>query len=168
MLACLGILIGVRRRRRRRSGTDADAPAAMRAVAGERAVVVNPFADGEPVGTWRGAILAGAGVALLTAAIVGVPWALVAGVVACAATRQRWARGVLRLLPAFLIGAIAVYVAWGQYRHNYPPQFEWPLNFDRVRNVAWIAVVLLVVDVLVGSVRARSRTRRDGAVTPPA
>ena len=112
--------------------------------------------------------------ALLTAAIVGVPWAVVAGLAACAATRWPWARGVLRLLPAALIGAIALYVTWGQYRHNYPPQFEWPLNFDRVRNVAWIAVVLLVVDVLVGSVRGRPggragrRTAPDGTVTPPA
>ena len=71
----------------------------------------------------------------------------------------------LAFAGTFLVGAIALYVAWGQYRHNYPPQFEWPLNFDRVRNVAWMAVVLLVVDVLVARVR---RDPPDGSVTPPA
>ena len=40
-----------------------------------------------------------------------------------------------------------------QYRHDYPPDLDWPTQFDGINNVAWLAVILLLADVVVEAVR---------------
>ena len=46
-----------------------------------------------------------------------------------------------------------------QYRHRYTPDFFWLTHFDRVQEIAWLAVILLACDALVEVVRTRSRAR---------
>jgi hypothetical protein len=103
------------------------------------------------------AVLAGA----VTTLAVGVPLGLVAAVATGVSLRWRRARGVVRLLPAVILLGIAIYVTSGQWRHSYPPNFDWPLFFDRARNFAWLAVILTGINVAVSWVLTR-RARQVG------
>ncbi len=51
-----------------------------------------------------------------------------------------------------------LYVAVSQYRHNFEPKYFWPEYFDRVNDLAWLAVLLLGCDA----------RRRDPADAPVA
>ena len=172
VLACVGILLVGARRRRRRRVVESPDPAAdgsddpLAGLAGG-AVVVSPFRREGVVVPWRRAVIFAVLVGGAAIAIVGLPWGLVTGSVALAAARSGRARGSLRLLPAVIVAFVGVYVSWGQFRHSYPPAFDWPLFFDRVRNLSWLAVVLLVVDALVGWMRREPNGPTEG-VTPSA
>ncbi len=75
--------------------------------------------------------------------------AVVLGGAAALALRFRRAR------PLLTVGGVALFVygvAWMMVRqatHHYPSGFEWPTYFDGIGQVAWTAVSLLVLDVLV-------------------
>ncbi len=44
-----------------------------------------------------------------------------------------------------------------QYRYDYPPDLDWPGHFQRINNLAWLAVILLLADVVVEALRRRAR-----------
>ena len=75
-----------------------------------------------------------------------------------------------RIRPALTIGApaalalVGLYTAVQQYRNKYFPTFEWPKHFDRVNDLAWLAIVLLACDAVVEILRTRAR--RDDPVDP--
>ena len=98
---------------------------------------------------WLAPLIAG-----LLGALVVAPWvgALVAIVVALVLWRPSW-RFVVMAVPATLLGICGLYIAIEQYRYNYPSVFEWPTVFPRARTLAWIAVMLLVADVVVEVLR---------------
>jgi hypothetical protein len=50
--------------------------------------------------------------------------------------------------PAALVLAAAYIVVW-QLRYGIAPGFEWPTEFGRAHPVAWMAVLLLVADVVI-------------------
>ncbi|MEO6468790.1 MAG: hypothetical protein ABIP21_06795, partial [Acidimicrobiia bacterium] len=161
VLACLGIIIGAARRRRRRTVADDDDVHSARdnalAVGGEATPAraeasFASFRSRAVPASWGSAVVAagalGFGTAVLTRTSLGALVALgVLGVL-------RWprARIALRLLPAVVMVLIGFYVAWGQFRHNYTANFEWPTYFEPVRNVSWLVVILLAADVVVGRV----------------
>ena len=62
----------------------------------------------------------------------------------------------------------ALYVTVQQYRHRYAPDFFWLTHFDRVQEIAWLAVILLACDALVEVVRTRARAREVVADDPRA
>jgi hypothetical protein len=86
----------------------------------------------------------------LAAALVVAPWvgALVVVIVALVQWRPPL-RAVLALAPAGLLAAVMAYVLYLQHRFRFPAVFEWPTLFPLGRPLAWLAVVLLGVDVLV-------------------
>ena len=90
----------------------------------------------------------GFGTAVLTRTTLGAVVAL------CVLGVLRWprARIALRLLPAVVMVFIGFYVAWGQFRHNYAANFEWPTYFEPARNLSWLVVIFLAADVVVGRV----------------
>ena len=48
-----------------------------------------------------------------------------------------------------------------QVRHSPMPGFEWPIEMDRVHPLGWLAVLLLVADVIVDRVWQARRTDAD-------
>ncbi len=159
VLACLGIIAAAARRRRRRTVSDDDDLYSASDIAVDG--VVTP-ARGEAVfasfrsraapAAWGSAVVAagaiGFGTAVLTRTTLGVVVAL------CVLGVLRWprARIALRLLPAVVMVLVGAYVAWGQFRHNYTANFEWPTYFEPARNISWLVVIFLAADVVVGRV----------------
>ena len=43
------------------------------------------------------------------------------------------------------------YIAVKQWHTNFPPTFEWPTFFSRVRTLGWISILFLAGDALVES-----------------
>lgn len=146
-LMCLVIAIGSWIRSR---GDDATVPTAVIGFA--------PIGDGSGI---RPSGLAIAGVTLLVGALgatLAQPWVglllAVLTVTACVVPRTR----VLFTLGSPVALALAgAYVVMQQFRHDYPPAFEWPTFFASVHVLGWLAVLLLATDVLVGFVRRTER-----------
>jgi len=73
-----------------------------------------------------------------------------------------------RIRPALTIGApaalalVGLFTAVQQYRNKYFPTFEWPKHFDRVNDLAWLAIVLLACDAIVEVLRTRARSGEPG------
>ena len=73
-----------------------------------------------------------------------------------------WWRAILAFGAPLVFGSVALYIAVSQYRHNFEPKYFWPEYFDRVNDLAWLAVLLLGSDALVEILRTRrwrARTR---------
>jgi hypothetical protein len=165
-LACL-VIVGfvlVRRRRRGRAAVEEEAPldaAAPRTGAGPE--LADPrVAPGSRTSTLR--TIVGTAVMALAGTVFVAPWA---GVLVGLATlvvlvRPRW-RVLVSLTPALALAICGAYVALKQYRSDVAPTFEWPAFFDAVRDVGWLAVVLLAADAVVELVRTVSRRPRDGS-----
>jgi hypothetical protein len=60
--------------------------------------------------------------------------------------------------PAALAVA-ALYVVVQQYRHDYVADLDWPGRFTSVNDLAWLAVVLLLADVVIEVLRRRAGER---------
>ncbi len=108
----------------------------------------------------------GSSARLLARPWVGLLCALAAGLVLA------WPR----LRPVLTLGApgraaslCALYIVVQQHRYDYVSDLDWPNRFHRVNDVAWLAVLLLLTDVLVQWARRRGQRRTaapdDGA--PP-
>jgi hypothetical protein len=99
--------------------------------------------------------------AAVAGAIIAAPWiGLVVGVVTAIAMRWRLGRVLLAAAPGALVGGIGAYIAIDQHRYHIPPVFEWPTAFPRARTLAWIAVLLIAVFVVVDAARHwRERAR---------
>ena len=52
-----------------------------------------------------------------------------------------------------VLAACALYVVVQQYRHDYPADLDWPGRFYDINNVVWLAVILLLADLVVERVR---------------
>jgi hypothetical protein len=59
------------------------------------------------------------------------------------------------------LGLCGLYVVVQQYRNRFFSTFEWPSHFDRVHELAWLSIVLLVADVLVELLRGRTSAGED-------
>jgi hypothetical protein len=98
-------------------------------------------AAGLAVGAWLGVVAAA--VALLV--MVRPPW-----------------RALLVFTPPALIAAAGLYIVYLQRRYRFPSVFEWPTLFPKATTLAWIALALLGVDVVIELVRTwRSRGRES-------
>jgi Domain of unknown function (DUF3367). len=160
VLGCFGILIVVGVRRRRRVATVAPVGRAADERAPEARLERVFRSDGVSPGL-AVTMLAAVAAAGVTSVLVR-PWlGLLAGVIVLGALHQPKIRGLLRLLPALLAGLVGAYVAWGQLRHNYPPNFDWPVYFESARNVGWLVMVFLAADVFVGRLRHPRAGRSD-------
>ena len=91
---------------------------------------------------WPWARASGVGVALGAVTLVVVPlWvAAVLGLLAVAALRGR--RTMLALAGPAAALLVGVFIAVQQARWKYPPIFEWPTLFPRVRPLGWLAAVV--------------------------
>ncbi len=98
------------------------------------------------------------GAAVVGAATVNPVGGLVLGAAALLVLRSAAARPLLTLGPAALLGLSAAYIVLQQLRHRFPAGFEWPTRFDRVTGVAFLAVLLLGLGVLVDRLRTGSWT----------
>ena len=96
-----------------------------------------------------GAVLASWWVGLVAAALVAL--------VTCV-PRLRF---LIALGAPLALAAAAGYVVVQQYRYDYPPDLDWPGHFQRINNLAWLAVILLLADVVVEALRRRAAAR-DG------
>src|SRR4029079_13800065 len=99
-------------------------------------------------------------VAPIAAALVGVfvaSWwvGLLAGLGVLAVLLDRRLRGILAFGAPLVFGSVALYIAVSQYRHNFEPKYFWPEYFDRVNDLAWLAVLLPGSDALVAILRTR-------------
>ena len=105
--------------------------------------------------SWGSAIVVALGIGFGTAVLTRTLLGMVVG--GCVLGVLRWprARIALRLLPAVVMVLVGAYVAWGQLRHNYTANFEWPTYFEPARNVSWLVVIFLAADVVVGRVLKR-------------
>jgi hypothetical protein len=107
----------------------------------------------------------------IAAALVGwfvASWwvGLLGGLGVLAVLLERRLRGVLAMGAPLVFASVALYVAVSQYRHNFEPKYFWPEYFDRVNDLAWLAVLLLGCDALVEILRTRRwRVRPDPAPT---
>ena len=68
-------------------------------------------------------------------------------------------RFLLTLGAPLALGVAALYVVVQQYRYDYVADLDWPGRFTSVNNLAWLAVVLLLADVVVEMVRRRAASR---------
>ncbi len=95
------------------------------------------------------AVLTTVAVLVVFGAFIGVEAGILAAVVAALALRYRRVRPLLTLgAPACLLAA-AAYTVYQQYTERYPIGFEWPDQFSAVHQVAWMAVALISIDVVV-------------------
>ena len=110
----------------------------------------------------RRSLLIAVGSALLGWLLIGwLAGLIVAAIVAIALNPSR-----LQVAPALVaVAGIALsgaYVTASQIDHHFPLALEWPQHFEAVREVAWIAVVLLGVDAFVRHIQARHSRRLPG------
>ena len=90
-------------------------------------------------------------------AVLSAWWVgLVAGVLVAVVARWPRARLLITLGAPLALGACALYVIVQQHRYGYPSDLDWPPQFTRINEVAWLSVILLLADVVVERVRQRA------------
>ncbi len=136
-----GALLRERRRRRLLTFTGAAPP------------TLRPRPAVRPSDRRRGAVIGTVLAATIAAGLFVRPWLgpIVGVIVLLALLRPRW-RWVLRVAPATLVAATAVYVTVGQVTRNHPAVFQWPSYFSPTRILVWIALILLGSDALIAVV----------------
>ena len=165
LLVCLFLAIrGVRSRRRRRAVAAAMMATSPADLDGE-ASLANPLvADGTRPS--RALLIAGPIIAALVGAFVARWWVgAIAGVGVLLVLLRPRLRLLLTIGAPVALGVVMIYVAVHQYRNDFAADFNWPLHFDRVNDVAWLAVILLACDALVELLRTRpwqAHRRRSG------
>jgi arabinofuranan 3-O-arabinosyltransferase len=135
-----------------------------------RSAVIAPSALAEPYSrvlafryegalpTMRTAVLTGVGVGLLGFVVAGPAVGLVVGTAAGVGARHETFRRWLLLASPAALGVAALYVLYIQVRHAPLPGFEWPIEMDRVHPFGWLAILLVVADVIVDRVWQARRT----------
>jgi arabinofuranan 3-O-arabinosyltransferase len=97
------------------------------------------------LGTWIGVTVAAAAVG---GAVAELPGAVVVGLASALALRVSAARPLLTIGgPAIFAGTVAWMLA-RQLGSQPPPGFDWPSYFEGAQAPAWIAVLLIVLDVV--------------------
>jgi hypothetical protein len=76
---------------------------------------------------------------------------------------MRWQRGrvVLSLGPVVLLSGVGLYIAYGQYAHRYQAGLGWPRFFEDARTAAWLAIILLAADAVIGLVCGADQDRSE-------
>jgi hypothetical protein len=93
------------------------------------------------------------GVGALGALVVRPAAGLLLAVLVALALLRPWGRAVLALTGPLLLFLVGVFITVQQARFHYPPIFEWPTLFPRVRTWAWIAALVPATVWLVDRVR---------------
>jgi len=111
-----------------------------------------PFDDVRSRIGWRATIVSAA--AMATFLVLAMPWhgltipglVFVVTVLLVACYRYRRGRGLLGLVAAGSLAAAALYTVQAQYRHHNPPDFQWPVQFDKVNALGLLTLVLLLAE----------------------
>jgi hypothetical protein len=111
--------------------------------------------------TRRVAVWTGLGVGLLGLLFAGPGVGLVVGLLAGIGARHETFRRYLLLGSPIALGLCALYVLYIQARHAPPPSFDWPIEVRRPHPIGWLAVLILVADVIVDRVWQSHRTDDD-------
>ena len=106
------------------------------------------------------AVVGGAVAVGIVGAVVSRWWVglLAAALVALVAYVPR-ARFLVSLGAPLALAVAALYVVVQQYRHDYVADLDWPGRFTSVNDLAWLAVVLLLADVVIEVLRRRAGDR---------
>jgi arabinofuranan 3-O-arabinosyltransferase len=135
-----------------------------------RSAIIAPSALAEPYSrvlafryegalpTMRTAVLTGVGVGLLAYVVAGPAVGAVVGIASGLGARHETFRRWLLLGSPLALGVAALYVLYIQVRHGPEPGFEWPIEMDRVHPFGWLAILLVVADVIVDRVWQARRT----------
>jgi arabinofuranan 3-O-arabinosyltransferase len=135
-----------------------------------RSAIIAPSALAEPYSkvlafryegalpTMRTAVLTGVGVGLLAFVVAGPAIGAVVGIASGLGARHEAFRRWLLLGSPLALGVAALYVLYIQVRHGPGPGFEWPIEMDRVHPFGWLAILLVVADVIVDRVWQARRT----------
>jgi arabinofuranan 3-O-arabinosyltransferase len=147
LLVCLWLAL-----RRRRASVDDDEPDED-----AEPVFANPLvATGERP---RVLVIVGGAIAVgIVGALVSRWWVglLAAALVALVAVVPR-TRFLVSLGAPLALAAAALYVIVQQYRYDYVADLDWPGRFRSVNNLAWLAVILLLADVVIEHMRRPAR-----------
>jgi hypothetical protein len=149
-LVCLALLI-------RRPRTVVNAPSSL----AEPYSSVLAFRYDGALPTRRVAVWTGLGVGALGLLFAGPAVGAGLGLVAGIGARHETFRRYLLLASPIALGLCALYVLYIQARHAPPPSFDWPIEVRRPHPVGWLAVLLLVADVIVDRVWQSHRTDTD-------
>ncbi|HVN52645.1 MAG TPA: discoidin domain-containing protein, partial [Acidimicrobiales bacterium] len=111
-----------------------------------------PFEDARPRVGWRGTIACAA--AMVVFLLLTMPWlgftlpgmVVVAGGLMVVCYRWRKGRAVLGLVAAASLALAAAYTVQSQFRHHNPPDFQWPVQFDKVNALGLLTLVLLLAE----------------------
>jgi hypothetical protein len=145
MVLCTVLALGLWPRRRSPVSLPAGTPAPVIAFPW-RASGVLPSRAARIAGPAVAAVAAGALVNPFTGLVIGA-------LVLVALHRPRW-RAVLAIGAPVSLALAGLYVFVQQFRHSYPPVFEWPTFFDRVHVLGWLALAFLAADALVEALRS--------------
>jgi hypothetical protein len=149
LLLCLG-LVSRRRARRPWSGDPPDA-------AGVAALDLGAPATTRPAPADVVVAVVGVGV---VGAVLARPWVgVVAGACVLAVLLQPRTRVALRVAAPALVAVCAAYVVYKQHRDRGISALDWPSRFHRIDSVAWLAVILLLAEVVVAVVVRRAASR---------
>jgi arabinofuranan 3-O-arabinosyltransferase len=148
-------------------GPPDDGPGGHGAAASVGPVLVSPFsaAGGRP--RLLAVIAATAGCGLLAAAVFRPLAGILIGAAVAAVLLVRRARVLLAVPAVGLMVATGLYFVIEQHRHAYPPEFEWPTFFSLGSVLAWLALLLLLADVVVEAVRRQRSRGAAGHGRPP-
>jgi arabinofuranan 3-O-arabinosyltransferase len=146
-LLCLALVI-------RRPRTVVDAPSSL----AEPYSSVLAFRYDGALPTRRLAIWTGVGVGLLGLILAGPGVGLVIGILAGIGARHEAFRRYLLLASPLALAVCAAYVIYIQVRWAPTPSLEWPVEMKRPHPLGWLAVLLLVADVIVDRVWQARRT----------
>ena len=111
--------------------------------------------------TRRIAIWTGVGVGVVGLLVAGPVVGVALGVAAGIGARHETFRRYLLLASPLALGVSALYVLYIQTRHSPEPSFEWPIEMRRPHALGFVAVLLLVADVIVDRVWQARRTDND-------
>jgi hypothetical protein len=111
----------------------------------------------------RGAItVVTAGLLVVVSLVAGPQTGVLAAAVALAALVRSRARPLLTVGAVVAIAGVVVYTVAFQAVRSYPAVSEWPGYFRVSHNLAWLAIALLLADVVVGLARERASATGRG------
>ncbi len=80
---------------------------------------------------------------------------LISGAAVAAGSWWPRLRPVLIALSPAALGGAALFILAKQLRYSLEPSFEWPTYFDKVHVLGWLAVAVLLCDLVIRETRAR-------------
>jgi ribose/xylose/arabinose/galactoside ABC-type transport system permease subunit len=99
-------------------------------------------------------MIAGALGVAVVGALVAAWWVgLVAGVLVALVAVVPRTRFLVTLGAPVALALSGLYVVVQQYRYDYPSNLDWPQQFARIDQLVWLAVILLLADVVIGWLR---------------